>query len=304
MGGCSRVMLPKIKTSNLVFLELSRRMRFLRTSYRGIMLLAFVIAAVVSVAVNVNTVAAEPCTVQLGYSSLSTTQYYYNSNVGITVPVSVSCSSVSGQLYAVGDAYDTSVNTDLGSVNTVLTSVYGGTFNGQLLFSLSSSILSHPVMITVSIYSGSPYGYGSGGNGSLLAQAAQRVQVNLGNNQNGYYQNPYQYGNCYQSPYCYYPGYNYNNGPCQATGNTSTVQCSGFLYDNANGCIELAIPIDNAYWAETRIYQYYTLVNLPSYYALTRSWVTVTGQLYQGYNIGPSSTACSPNYITVTSISP
>ena len=78
--------------------------------------------------------------------------------------------------------------------------------------------------------------------------------------------------------YCYYPGYNYNNRPCQATGNTSTVQCSGFLYDNSNGCIELAVPIDNAYWAETRIYQYYTLVNLPSYYALTRSWVTVTGQ--------------------------
>lgn len=304
MCGCGRVMLPKIKTSNLVFLELSRSLWLLRASYRGIMLLAFVVAAVVSVAVNVNTVAADPCTAQLGYSSLSTTQYYYNSNVGITVPVSVSCSSVSGQLYAVGDAYDTSVNTDLGSVNTVLTSVYGGVFNGQLVFSLPSSILSHPVVITVSIYNGSPYGYNSSGNGSLLAQAAQRVQVNASNIQNGYYQNPYQYANCYQNPNCYYQGYNYNNGPCQATGNTSTVQCSGFLYDNSGGCIQLAVPIDNAYWAETRIYQYYTLVNLPSYYAFTRSWVTVTGQMSQGYSIGPSTTACSPNYITVTSVSP
>jgi hypothetical protein len=303
MSGCGRFMPPKIKTTNSVFLELSRRMCFLRATYRGIMLLAFVVAAVVSVAVNVNIVAANPCTAQLGYSSLSTTQYYYNSNVGITIPVSASCSSTS-QLYAVGDAYDTSVNTDLGSVNTVLTSVYGDAFNGQLLFSLPSSILSHPVMITVSIYSDSPYGYYSSGNGSLLAQAAQRVQVNQGNNQNAYYQNPYQYGNCYHNPYCYYPGYNYNNRPCQATGNTSTIQCSGFLYDNSKGCIELAVPIDNAYWAETRIYQYYTLVNLPSYYALTRSWVTVTGQLYQGYSILPSSTTCSPNYITVTSISP
>jgi len=273
-------------------------MCLLRETYRGILLLAFVVAALVSVAVNVNIVAADPCTAQLGYSSLSTSQVYYNSNVGITVPVSVSCSSVNGQLYAVGDAYDTSVNTDLGSVNTMLTSVYGGIFNGQLVFSLPSSILSHPVTITASIYSG------SGERGSLLAQAAQRVQVNVNNNQYGYYQNPYQYGNCYPNSFCYYPGYNYNNGPCQATGNTSTVQCSGFLYDNSDGCIQLAVPIDNAYWAETRIYQYYTLVNLPSYYALTRSWVTVTGQMSRGYSILPSSTTCSPNYITVTSISP
>ena len=220
-------------------------MCFLRATYRGILLLAFVAAAAVSVAVNVNIVAADPCTAQLGYSSVPTTQYYYNSNVGITIPVSASCSAVSGQLYAVENAYDTSVNKDLGSVNTVLSS-----------------------------------------------------------HQNAYYQNPYQYGNCYQNPYCYYPGYNYNNRPCQATGNTSTVQCSGFLYDNSNECIELAVPIDNAYWAETRIYQYYTLVNLPSYYALTRSWVTVTGQMSRGYSILPSSTTCSPNYITVTSISP
>src|SRR5208282_6614144 len=109
MGGCGRVMSPKIKTSNSVFLELSRRMCFLRATYRGILLLAFVVAALVSVAVNVNIVAADPCTAQLGYSNLPTTQYY-NSNVGITIPLSASCSPVSGQMYAVENAYDTSVN--------------------------------------------------------------------------------------------------------------------------------------------------------------------------------------------------
>ena len=65
-------------------------MCFLRATYRGILLMTFVVAAFVSVAVNVNIVAADPCTAQLGYSSLPTTQYY-NSNVGVTIPVSASC---------------------------------------------------------------------------------------------------------------------------------------------------------------------------------------------------------------------
>lgn len=275
----------------------SWRMRSLTSSFRGILLLAYLIAVVVSLTGNAKVVLADPCTVQLGSSTLSTTQYYFNSNIGITMPVYATCSPSGVQLYAVGDAFDSSANTDLGSVNTLLTSVYGGNYNGQLVFSLPSSILTHQVTITVSVYGSSPYG-------TPLAQAAQRVQVKLSNDLSGYYQTPNQYTNCYQTPYCYSPANNYNSGVCQATSNTSVVQCSGFLYDNSGACVELAVPIDNAYWAETRIYQYYTLLNLPSYYALTRGWVTVTGQISQGYSIGFGSTACSPNYIAVTSISP
>lgn len=239
------------------------------------MLLVFVIAAAVAV-VGSSSVSADSCVAQLGYSSLSTTQYYYNSNIGINMPVSASCSSVAGQLYAVGDAYDTAVNTDLGQVNTMLTPVYGSSnYNGQLTFNLPSTILGHPVQISVSIYSGSPYGYGGGGNGLLLATAAQRVQVDLNNDQNGYYQscgyysgcsNPppsgyYPISNCYQNSYCYYPGYvpsssyvdNYNYcnlmyGPTGNTGNSNTVRCYGYLYQDSNGCIELVAPLTPITW--------------------------------------------------------
>jgi hypothetical protein len=278
----------------------------LRAYYRGIVLLAFVLSASVAVAGNSLPVSADPCVVQLGYSSLSTTQYYYNMNVGLTVPVSASCSLVGGQLYAVGDAYDTTANTDLGSVSTALTPVYGSsTFNGQLVFSLPSSILGHPVRISVSIYNGAPYGYyGYGGNGSPLAVAAQMVQLNLRNYQNSYY---YQNGNCYRNPYCYYPGYYFNGNyytTCRSIGNGNTVQCSGYLYQPSNGCVQLAIPIDNGYWFESRVYQYYALQNLPFSYAPTSGWVTVTGQLYQGYNFSPSGSSCPGNYIVVNSISP
>jgi len=119
----------------------------------------------------------------------------------------------------------------------------------------------------------------------------------------GYYQN---YQNCgYYG--CLNPTPGYFNGnyytTCKPTGNSNTVQCSGYLYHDPSGCIELAIPIDNGYWFETRVYQYYTLQSLPSYDP-SWTWVTVTGQLYQGYNTGPNGAACPGNYIVVSSISP
>lgn len=99
--------------------------------------------------------------------------------------------------YTVGNAYDTQVNTNLGSVSTILNSIYGGTFNGQLVFNLPPSILGHPIRILVSIYDSKPLG---NGNDLLLTTAAQMVRVNFSN-----YQNPYQSGNCYQNSYCSYP---------------------------------------------------------------------------------------------------
>lgn len=196
---------------------------------RGILLLGFLLTAMFAAAGNYPLVAAQSCTASLGYSSLTSTQYYYGSNVGIIVPVSTSCSYVGGPLYASGDAFDTSANVDFGSVNTMLNSVYGAsTFNGQLLFSLPPSILGHQLRITVSVYSGQN-SYGNG-YGPLLATTGQMVQVNL-TYQNGYpngngpcypnyncYGNNYGnncygnncYGNCYQTSYCY-PGMTYCN---------------------------------------------------------------------------------------------
>lgn len=105
-----------------------------------------------------------------------------------------------------------------------------------------------------------------------------------------------------QSP-CYYCGYNpdINSIPCLTTAFSNAAQCSGFLFQDPNGCIELVIPINPVFGGT--VYQYYTLHNLPSTYPPIGSLVAVTGQLHQGYNTGPTGAACPGNYINVTSIS-
>jgi len=213
------------------------------------------------------------------------------------VPVSATCYFVGTQLYAVGNVYDTSSDTYLGSVSTALTTAYGNTFTRQLVFNLSPSIIGHQVQVSVSIYSGYV------GNGAALATSVQLLRVNVNNYQYGY---NYQYGNCYQNSYCNYAGYfNGNYYPaCQSTGSSDTVQCSGYLYQPGTGCVELAIPIDNGYWFESRVYQYYTLQNLPSSFNPSWRWVTVTGQLYQGYNLAPTGALCPGNYIVVSTMGP
>jgi hypothetical protein len=119
----------------------------------------------------------------------------------------------------------------------------------------------------------------------------------------------YGYGNYYQN--CGYygcnnpnPGYSYYQ--CQSAAYGYTVQCSGYLYQDASGCIELEIPVtnwvNNPYTVVTTAMQYYTLHNLPSSIPPIGSWVTVTGQLYQGYNTGPNGAACPGNYINIITI--
>jgi hypothetical protein len=122
------------------------------------------------------------------------------------------------------------------------------------------------------------------------------------------YENYYGYGNYYQNCgyyACNYPG-SYNGNyytACQSTGN-STVECSGYLYQPSTGCVELAIPIANGYWFESQVYQYYTLQNLPSSFTPGWRWVTVTGQLNQGYNTAPNGAPCPGNYIIVSTVTP
>ena len=114
--------------------------------------------AIVIVAANLNGnfVSADPCVATL--NSPVPAGYVY-SNVPVVVPVSVTCTTYYGnQLYAAGNAYDTSSGATLGSVTAVLQSVNGGTaFNGQLGFNLPPTSQGDVVQVYVSIFN-SQYG--------------------------------------------------------------------------------------------------------------------------------------------------
>jgi hypothetical protein len=195
----------------------------LMARHSGIFLLAFLLAASVAFAGQSALVFAQTCNASLGSSSLTSTQYYYNSYIGINTPVSASCSLSGGQLYAVGDVFDTSANVDLGSVSTILTPTYGGnTYMGQLSFSLPPSIIGHQLRIMVSVYGGQ-YGQYANGNGQLLATAGQMMKVTVS------YQNrcPNGNGNCYMNYNCYG---NYQNGNCYQNYNCYQYYCNQASY--------------------------------------------------------------------------
>jgi len=343
----------------------------MRMNKIGIIFLVFVFAASFAVTATTTPVsAANSCTAQL--SSPTATYFAYNSNIGLTVPVSATCSFSGGQLYAVGYAYDTSTNTAQSSANTMLTWT-SSTYSGQLGFKLSPTLLGHNLQIAVSVYGpnsfspsanyspgnfpgcdtasmacnyGQPYQsywYASVQYGQLLTSTSETVQISPINYQTNYptqYQScsyyqtcnsPYSYpqscgyyqGCSYQgaycsshNPYCYYNGnpaaeycssisaycdFTYN--VCQSpTSLSNQAQCSGYLYQPLNGCVELEVPVNSPYAAQ--VYQYYTLNNLPSSHPPLGSWVTVIGTISQGYSGASSySATCPGNYINVSSIS-
>jgi len=103
---------------------------------------------------------------------------------------------------------------------------------------------------------------------------------------------------------CYPPSLGAYGNLCQSTSGNNTVQCSGYLSEPTDGCIELAIPYTNPDLLESTAYQWYTLRNVPSTLPPGGTWVTVTGQLSQGYAGGTNGAACPGNYINVNSISP
>ena len=182
---------------------------------------------------------------------------------------------------------------------------------------------------------GLPYpqvGYGPAGYGQLLTSASETVQINpvqvnypasqtplYGYTQScGYYAGCSSYQGAYCSssnPYCYYngnPGAEYCqnlDAYCDFTYNvcsnpnsfSNQAQCSGYLYQPLNGCLELEVPVNSPYAAQ--VYQYYTLNHMPSSYPPLGSWVTVTGTIYQGSNGSTTyNAACPGNYINVSSI--
>lgn len=160
-----------------------------------------------AVGVNSSLVSADACTAQLNYPVMPTGYTY--SNVPIAVPIVTTCTTNYGsQLYATGNAYDTTSNTGLGSVSTVLQSVNGGTtFNGQLNFNLPPSTQGHAVQLSVSI---------NDQNGNQITATGETVQVGTGTQQqqvitttvtqtdpyqNAYFpQNQYPYPTAYPAP--------------------------------------------------------------------------------------------------------
>ena len=335
----------------------------------GIIMVALTFVAIFAITVTTPSqvyATSNSCTAQLSPSAA--TYSNYNSNIGLTVPVSATCSFSGGQLYSIGYAYDTSTNMAQSSANTQLTWISGNTYRGQLAFKLSSTLLGHNLQISVSIYGPSSYsaagyylpgnfpgcdttsmacsygvpypngGYGPANYGQLLTSVSETVQINpttystnyptgYPSNQYAFYGSPYGgcgYQGCtYQgaycsssNPYCYYngnPGAEYcqNLGAyCDFTYNvcsnpnslSNQAQCSGYLYQPQNGCVELEVPVNSPVAAQ--VYQYYTLNNLPASYPPLGSWVTVTGTIYQGSSASASyNAACPGNYINVSSIS-
>lgn len=147
---------------------------------------------VIAAATQNGLVLAQPCEAQIGYPNISTLQYY-GANFELSLPVSATCSYSQGQLYAVGTAYDTTYNSNIGTANTFLSPSYGyGAYTGQLMFTLPTSAESHSVQFSVSIYSTQNNGYGGyGGYGYLLTTTSSTFLISPG----------------YQSSYPGYPGY-------------------------------------------------------------------------------------------------
>jgi hypothetical protein len=114
----------------------------------------------------------------------------------------------------------------------------------------------------------------------------------------GYYQACMSYGCPEQNP-AYYNNFN----TCRVSVSVGEAQCYGYLEGSSDGCMILAAPfIDPHNSSPFIVYQYYTLHNLQSPYPSAGAWVTVTGQLYQGYTMGPNGASCPVNNINVSSI--
>jgi len=137
-------------------------------------LLAVSMTMLIAVAGNAPVAAqvASPCTATISLAGIPA--QYSNSNFPLVVPVSASCTTYYGsQLYATGNAYDITSNTNLGSASTLLSSVNGATqYNGQLGFNVLPTSADDSVQINVSIYNN------QGGN--LITTTGETITANTG----------------------------------------------------------------------------------------------------------------------------
>lgn len=188
-------------------------MRILKMSHYALLTLA-VLLPLAAVAASGLVFAQYSCPVQVSTASAST-QYYgsnaYGSNnpynIQMTMPISMSCPYMGGtygQLWAVGNVYDTVANTNVGS-NSIVMNSNGGYYSGQLAFTLPSSVVEHLLQVSISVYSS----YNNGQYGSLVATSSSTVTIHSSAlyNNNQYNNNPY-YSNYNNYPYSsYYYGY-------------------------------------------------------------------------------------------------
>lgn len=180
---------------------------------RYYLLLAFALfLPFAAVAASTGTVFAQSCGVQVGSMGAST-QYsggnYYGQNnlfnIQLTVPISISCPASGAQLWAVGTAYDTVTNVNLGS-NNVMMNWNNGYYSGQLAFIVPSFVVGHQLQVQIQVYNG----YINGQYGGLVATSSLTVTINP----SSYYPatGSYSYYNgypngCYNGYYYYYYGY-------------------------------------------------------------------------------------------------
>jgi hypothetical protein len=107
------------------------------------------------------------------------------------------------QLWAVGTAYDTITNQNLGSNNIVM-NPNGGYYSGQLVFTLPYSVVEHLLQVQINVYSS----YNNGQYSSVVASSSPTVTIHSSMVYNNNY-NSYNYNN---NPYYYCNGYTYCNG--------------------------------------------------------------------------------------------
>jgi len=99
-------------------------------------------------AATTETVYAQSCGLQVGSMAALTQNsggYYSQNNpynIQLTVPMSIGCQNAGPQLWAAGTVYDTVTGQNLGSNNAIMNS-NNGYYSGQLVFSLSPSVVEH-----------------------------------------------------------------------------------------------------------------------------------------------------------------
>lgn len=124
---------------------------------RNFLFLAMALLLAVSGIAAINTPAAaqSSCVTQVSYPVTAAAQYYaqyYGAwNIRLSTPISAACNYSTGQLYAVGYAYDTVAYANVGMAKTVLSPVNGYS-NGELVFTLPPSVLGHLLQISVAVY--------------------------------------------------------------------------------------------------------------------------------------------------------
>ena len=186
---------------------------------------AILIPLAVIAASSGTTFAQSVCGLQIGSTS-ATTQYsgsnygtYNQWSVQMTVPISTTCPNIGGgELWVVGNVFDTSANTNLGSANIALSPQANDYYSGQLVFTIPPYAVSHSLQLQLSAYSS----YSNGQYSSLVATSTQTVTISSNSyvyspptTWTGYYNGSPEYCN-YQNGnmYCYYStGYYYYSSP-------------------------------------------------------------------------------------------